>query len=664
MKSRWKVKTDVFKRYIEKTVQYYLISLILILVTEMLARHSPVKGFQFVWDHPFLILYSALILTTAYSLSFWFRKRNVIWLLITTVFLSIAVSNSILLLYRITPLTATDISMVTSVFTIMPVYLEIWQMVLLLGLLVAAIAVLVYFGYRAPKQERDIVCAVLLSLVLFGVTSAVMNIGDETGLLQTEFANLPDAYEENGYVYCFTRSLVDRGIEKPEEYSEETVEDIFAAIKGQVDKEAEQTPNIIFLQIESFFDLSRVNGVSYTEDPVPVWSSLLKSCPSGALTVPSIGAGTANTEFEVLTGMSLDYFGAGEYPYKTVLQEETCESVAYNLKKLGYRTTAIHNNTGTFYDRNLVYANLGFDCFDCEEYMQGITYNSLGWAKDKILTQQILGALNSSKEQDFIYAISVQPHGKYPTEPMEDPHIQVTGFGGGDEERAAGYEYYVNEAHETDAFLGLLVSTLNAFDEPTMVVMFGDHLPNIDMTEDELSEGNLFQTEYVIWSNQAQREDYKLKNNKKDLYSYQLYSYVFKQLGMNQGVLTKFHQKYTIEGSHEEEFTTLQYDMLYGDREVYGGVNPYEPTELQMGVFPIEIKEVYSIGGSIYVHGNNFTEYSKVFVNDDEQDTIYLNKNTLMVSDLQPEDMDRVYVAQKAGRSETLSRTKEIVYTE
>ena len=250
-----------------------------------------------------------------------------------------------------------------------------------------------------------------------------MNVGDETGALQTEFANLPDAYEDNGYVYCFTRSLIDRGIEKPETYSEEIVEDIFGSIRGQDDKEVEQKPNIIFLQIESFFDLARVKDVTYTEDPVPIWSSLLESCPSGALTVPSIGAGTANTEFEVLTGMSLDYFGAGEYPYKTVLQEETCESAAYNLKKLGYRTTAIHNNTGTFYDRNLVFANLGFDCFDCEEYMQGITYNSLGWAKDKILTQQIMGALNSSEEPDFVYTISVQPHGKYPKEPMENPHI-------------------------------------------------------------------------------------------------------------------------------------------------------------------------------------------------------------------------------------------------
>ncbi|MBE5882162.1 MAG: LTA synthase family protein [Lachnospiraceae bacterium] len=664
MKTFFKFDKSVFRIYIEKIVQYYLISIALIVLIEMLARHSLVKGWQFVWDHPFLVMYSALIMTSVYSLAFLFRRRRLVWLLITAVFLTLGVSNCILLFYRITPLAATDISLITSVFSIMHVYLKIWQIVLLISLLVAVLVAIACYGYRMKPQERNVSGAMILIIALFSLTGFLMNVGDETGALQTEFANLPDAYEDNGYVYCFTRSLIDRGIEEPEEYSEETVEDIFSSIKGQGDKEPEHTPNIIFLQIESFFNVSRVNGAEYSENPIPVWSGLLRSFPSGMLTVPSVGAGTANTEFEVLTGMSLDYFGAGEYPYKTILQEETCESVAYNLKKLGYHTTAIHNNTGTFYDRNLVFANLGFDCFDCEEYMQGVTYNDLGWAKDKILTQQIINALNASEEQDFIYTISVQPHGKYPTEKVENPHLTVSGFSVEDEGRANGYEYYINEVHDTDAFLGLLVSTLNAFDEPTVVVMFGDHLPNIDMEEDEISGGNLFQTEYVIWSNLAQKEERSMKNTRKDLYAYQLYSYVFGRLGMNQGVLTKFHQKYSIERTHEEELETLQYDMLYGDREVYGGINPYKPTQMQMGIAPILIGKVDVIAGSIYVHGENFTEYSEVMINDKKQETVYLNKNTLMVSDVIPEDNDRICVAQMAGRSDQLSRTEELIYAE
>lgn len=663
MKNIFRWDKEIFITYVKKVVYYYLFSVAFIFLVEALARHSVFKGWEFVWNHPFLVLYSAMILTTVYSVSLLFPKQKLVWLLITVLFLTLGISNCILLFYRITPLAATDISLITSVFGIMHVYLATWQIVLLLTLLVGAITAVVIYGVRMKPQPCSVPAAILISAVLSLATGTMMNVGDDVGALQTEFANLPDAYEDNGYIYCFTRSIVDRGIEEPEEYTEEVLEDIFVDIRNQKDKEVEHKPNLIFLQIESFFDLSRVKGAEYSEQPMPVYTALLQSCPGGKLTVPSVGAGTANTEFEVLTGMNLDYFGAGEYPYKTILQEQTCESMAYNLKKLGYRATAIHNNTGTFYDRNKVYPNLGFDCFDSEEYMQGLTYNQLGWAKDKILTQQISHALTASKEQDFIYAISVQPHGKYPEEQMENPHIRVTGFAPEEQERANGFEYYVNEVHETDAFLGMLISTLNAFDEPTVVVMFGDHLPNIDITEEEISDGSLFETEYLIWSNQAQREIKTMKNMKKDLCAYQLYAYVFGRLGMNQGVLTKFHQRNFLDRVYEEELETLMYDMLYGDREIFGGVNPYKPTVIQMGIHPIKITNADVIAGSLYVHGENFTEYSKVALNGKEQEeTVFLNRNTLMVPDLVPEDMDRISVMQLTEISEYLSETDEIIY--
>ena len=171
----------------------------------------------------------------------------------------------------------------------------------------------------------------------------MIHIGDARGWLQTEFANLPDAYADNGFVYCFTRSLFDRGISKPDTYDEDTVDNILEDMKKQKTNEVEEKPNIIFIQLESFMDLKRMQGVTYSEEPTPVYSSLRKTCPGGFLKVPSVGAGTANTEFEILTGMTLDYFGAGEYPYKTVLQDETCESMAYNLRELGYRTGVLHN---------------------------------------------------------------------------------------------------------------------------------------------------------------------------------------------------------------------------------------------------------------------------------------------------------------------------------
>lgn len=659
MKQKTKENLKSIRSYM---INNYLISVLLILVIEVLARHSLTDGIRFVWDHPFLTLLSAAILTAFYALALLVPKRNFVWLCITVVIVGLAVTNSILLCFRITPLAATDIALLTSVFEIMGIYLTVWQIILLVLLVLVVIAGLIYLGIRMKKQMYHPLLAVCNAVISILVVVLMIHIGDARGWLQTEFANLPDAYADNGFVYCFTRSLFDRGISKPDTYDEDTVDNILEDMKKQTTNEVEEKPNIIFIQLESFMDLKRMQGVTYSEEPTPVYSSLRKTCPGGFLKVPSVGAGTANTEFEILTGMTLDYFGAGEYPYKTVLQDETCESMAYNLRELGYRTGVLHNNTGSFYSRNKVFANLGFDYFVSSEYMENLSYNPIGWAKDKVLTGQIQHILKATSEPDLIYTITVQDHGKYPTELLENPHIKVSGFAPEDEERQNAFTYYVNQCHETDAFLGSLIATLNAFEEPVVLVLYGDHLPNLDITEEELASGNLFQTEYVIWSNKKMLEDYELSKKNENLYAYQLSAHVLKLFGMNNGLLTKFHQMYHNYDNYKSNLKILQYDMLYGKKEVYDGLSPYEPTDLQMGFDPIRITDVSSVGGSVYVMGKNFTESSFVFIDGKKQDTVFLNENTLMVSDKELEGGEEVYVAQLTEVSAQLSSTEVFIY--
>ena len=659
MKQKTKENLKSIRSYM---INNYLISVLLILVIEVLARHSLTDGICFVWDHPFLTLLSAAILTAFYALALLVPKRNFVWLCITVVIVGLAVTNSILLCFRITPLAATDIALLTSVFEIMGIYLTVWQIILLVLLVLVVIAGLIYLGIRMKKQVYHPLLAVCNAVISILAVVLMIHIGDARGWLQTEFANLPDAYADNGFVYCFTRSLFDRGISKPDTYDEDTVDNILEDMKKQETNEVEEKPNIIFIQLESFMDLKRMQGVTYSEEPTPVYSSLRKTCPGGFLKVPSVGAGTANTEFEILTGMTLDYFGAGEYPYKTVLQDETCESMAYNLRELGYRTGVLHNNTGSFYSRNKVFANLGFDYFVSSEYMENLSYNPIGWAKDKVLTGQIQHILKATSEPDLIYTITVQDHGKYPTELLENPHIKVSGFAPEDEERQNAFTYYVNQCHETDAFLGSLIATLNAFEEPVVLVLYGDHLPNLGITEEELASGNLFQTEYVIWSNKKMLEDYELSKKNENLYAYQLSAHVLKLFGMNNGLLTKFHQMYHNYDNYKSNLKILQYDMLYGKKEVYDGLSPYEPTDLQMGFDPIRITDVSSVGGSVYVMGKNFTESSFVFIDGKKQDTVFLNENTLMVSDKELEGGEEVYVAQLTDVSAQLSSTEVFIY--
>ena len=188
------------------------------------------------------------------------------------------------------------------------------------------------------------------------------------------------------------------GISRPEEYSTEAIEGLTDEALGDGEVFDSNRPNIVVVQLESFFDVNRLKDIEFSENPLPNFTQLSERCASGFLSVPVIGAGTVNSEFEMLTGMNIDDFGIGEYPYKTVLKEKTCESLAYNLKSYGYKAYAIHDHEGSFYERNLVYPNLGFDVFDSVEYMWPEGYTAMEWSKDSVLTGEIDSCRGCSRE--------------------------------------------------------------------------------------------------------------------------------------------------------------------------------------------------------------------------------------------------------------------------
>ena len=135
-----------------------------------------------------------------------------------------------------------------------------------------------------------------------------------------------------------------------------------------------------------------------------------------------------------------------------------------------------------------------------------------------------------------MFTISVQGHGDYPSTPMEGytPEIKVTNFPVA--EQQASFEYYVNQIHEMDNFIGELIQSLSERDEETVLVLYGDHLPTFDFTDEMLTNGDKFQTQYVIWSN------FDMDRQEKNIQAYQLSAYVMKRLGISEGYIMKYHQ--------------------------------------------------------------------------------------------------------------------------
>jgi len=384
----------------------------------------------------------------------------------------------------------------------------------------------------------------------------------------------------------------------------------------------------------------------------------MKDYSSGWYRVPVVGAGTANTEFETITGMSLRYFGPGEYPYKSILQEETCESAPYVLRNLGYSTHAIHNNEANFYSRRTVFSRLGFETFTSEEYMPDISDTTpTGWVKDYILTDEIIKALDSTPDQpDYVYTISVQGHGDYQNEPvLEDPKITVTGA----EDKAKNnyaWEYYVNEINEMDQFIKELTERLEEYDEPTVLVMYGDHLPTMDLEMEDLTNKYLYQTQYVIWDNMG------LEKKDMNLASYQIAAEVLDRVGIHEGTIFRYHQTRRNTRNYQVDLEVLQYDLLYGARYSYDldGETPYERLSIQLGVVPVTLTGAENMGNNTwYFYGENFTASSRVEVNGEMMETIFLDNNTLMVNNLELKDGDQVTIAQQSNSStkKVLSRT-------
>ncbi|MEY8354849.1 LTA synthase family protein [Lachnospiraceae bacterium 54-53] len=593
------------KPYVRWLGKIFALSAVMNIFIELASRKSLTSLGSYVFGSLLIFILNTFIITLPFTAVFVTRRKAFVCITVSVMWLFMGVVNGILLIFRTTPFTAADFRLVKYAVSLATVYFT-WLQIVLMGLgVVFAVVFLIAVWRKAPVSGEKVrygTGAGLLAisvLIVLGLTSAAM----KTNLVAVHFGNIGEAFKAYGFPYCFSNSLFNTGISKPEDYGTETLEAIREeemVPDNTYALSADTKPNVIVIQLESFFDPSlwKNNPVDY--DPIPFFHQLQKNYPGGYISVPSVGAGTANTEFESITGMNLDFFGPGEYPYKTVLKKTTCESVAYDLKSIGYSAHAIHNNEATFYDRNRVFSQLGFDTFTPIEYMNNVERNPTGWCKDKILTGEIIKTMDSTPGPDYIYTISVQGHGKYPD-----------------------FEYYCQQIGEMDQFIRSLVNTLRTRKEPIVLVMYGDHLPGFEWSEDEMKNHSLFQTEYVVWNNM------NLPPVKKDVEAYQLGAHVLDMLGIHEGTMMRFHQKYLNnpeagEESYLEDMKNLEYDILYGGREVYGGESPFEPTELKMGIDEITIDDVIYNDSNLLVYGENFTPYSRICFDGKAVDTTFV----------------------------------------
>lgn len=633
MKGQWKLLGRLF--FISVGVNF---------LVELFARKSVSALAGHIFGSPLVFLLNSLLTLTPFLLVFFIRRKWFYIALVVLLELSMGITNGVLLMFRTTPFTAADLRLIKYGAALLPTYLKWWQIILGGFGLAGAVCLCIWIWKKAPRETEKInkTESACVAAVGAAVIWGCLNLAILGQVVALKFGNIAQAYGDYGFAYCFANSAFNTGISKPDEYDSQVmnrlkVQDMVPENTYSI--EEYQTPNLIMVQLESFFDPTLWENNPVKKDPIPTFRFLSRNFPSGYLSVPSIGAGTANTEFECITGMNLDFFGPGEYPYKTILQKQACESIAFDLKKLGYKTHAIHNNEATFYDRYKIFPQLGFDTFTPIEYMYQVEMNPTGWCKDKILTEEIEKALDSSLGQDFIYTISVQGHGKYPS-----------------------FEYYCEQIGEMDRFIGQLIEKLNKRKEPVILVLYGDHLPGFSWEEEEMKNRSLFQTQYVVWNNMD------LPVVKRDVESYQLGAHVLNLADIHEGTMIRFHQRHldkcdTKNRDYLDAMKILEYDILYGEQEVYGGASPFKTIKMEYGISPIIQKETLREGDHLVILGEGFNRWSKICVNGKSVETLFYD-DKLFAMNVPYRDGESITV-QQIGRDKvplgTARKASEIV---
>lgn len=413
---------------------------------------------------------------------------------------------------------------------------------------------------------------------------------------------------ENGVILTFFPRIGDIIVEKPENYSKETMADLkseYSSDEFVTTKTETQRPNIIAIQNEAWWDPSLMPDAEFSEDPLPTYRQLLKEGKAGELVSPVFAGGTCMPEFEFLTGFTTRFLPSSVYPYIQSITTQT-PSLASTFKENGYDTIAFHTYKKNFYGRNKAYPLMGFDEFVSVDDMENP--EKKGWyVSDSVMADDII-KMYEEKESDrlFLFGVTMQNHGGYEKVRYDSYDIEVTSDKI-EENDLAGLKDFTQGAYDADMMFKKLMDYFETKDEPTILVMYGDHLPLLGTDGSTYRDGGfvvgddgtfktykyeqLYHTPYVIWANYDLGDDFTLP---KEISAGNLGLQVAKLASLDSypwyfSFLNDFYSEYPvyetsamknkklervkkIEGEYADkvkDFEMIEYDIINGKRYSY-----------------------------------------------------------------------------------------------
>ena len=398
---------------------------------------------------------------------------------------------------------------------------QIWIALAVLGgyLLLLLLAHIVYHPKGRQRLGRKLlwgsVAGMVIYLFAFFFTPLLPTIGIYTQQWRTQ---------QNGFLLNFTTAIRYSFVSEPDGYDADKVAQTARSYRSQSVTDAGDLPeNLIFIMNESFSDLTAAfPNLELSEDPLAFYHSLTENTVKGTMISPVTGGGTANVEFEYLTGDSLAFLPSSTVAYQLYLYDG-CPSLVSQAKDLGYHTIAFHPYLSSGWNRTSVYPWLGFDEVHFQEDVQDPQYIR-NYVSDLSDYEQLFRWTEENDGPTMIFNVTMQNHSGY-SQGWNNLSGDVNVTGGA--KSSSITTQYFSLMKESDQAIQALVEHYSQVDEKTLIVFFGDHQPPLGNTFFETLYGKklderdpeevqqAYETPFFIWANYdfPERDDLRISSN-------------------------------------------------------------------------------------------------------------------------------------------------------
>ena len=505
---------------------------------------------------------------------------NIIWaqLIYAIMLLILSIGNAIKLHFHGSLLQAADFFVLKEALGIAGQYIAMQWFLLLAAILVGALVLGIIKRKQIKKALKvsvngSAICFIpmMVLIVVLLHSNILVKAGIDPNARYKQEKEALNAYGTGLYYYYMLAKGT--SIAVPDGYGESIMEEV-AQYKDQEFTESDIKPNVILLLAESLFRADEIPDVNYNENLFENTQEYI----CGTVISPSYGGRTAVAEAEALTGYSSYFLDGDAYIYNTYLTspQKRTGSLAREFAANGYTTWAMHPNRANFYNRDIVYQCMGFDrFFSIDDYaVEDEDLLGDGLVKDRKFFDFLIQKLEETSEPLFIFGATIEGHSPYESK-FKETDIRANSNVYNSEELQELSEY-AQTVKDLDTQLGRLFEYLDTCEKPTLVYVFGDHLPPIKVnSSDGFLDNNdtKYGTPLIIYSNY---KEVKLNVDKMSL------SQLAPQIIMDSGIphSTYFDFLYSFRDEHpilhkdypiEEDdavklYEKIQYDGLAGER--------------------------------------------------------------------------------------------------